>query len=126
MSYLVDPERQSALRTIVRRRELQHEKDLELLMKADWGRRLLYRWVFVTGGIESGTFNEAIKDGIAAALHSAIGEGRRSLARDMLVEVQRLYPELAVKMIEQETAARAADLAHTVQTTSASAGDLDV
>lgn len=110
-SILSDEEAQKDLREDERQKIRQLAADLRLMLGAEWGRRIFYWLVFDLGGIESASFNQNIKDGYCAALHSALAEGRRDFARGLLVAATDLCPSEYLEMLKTVTLERAADLA---------------
>lgn len=81
-------------------------EDLERLMSEPWGRRVLYRVVFLVGRLNASSFEPRIKDGMAAALHMARNEGLREGAAVFAEEAQRFFPDLWDLMVAERQRAR--------------------
>lgn len=87
-------------------RELE---ELDAVLRTPAGRGLYYRLVFLVCCIEDLTFASNIKDGQAAAQHTAFGEGVRSVGMTLRDEAQQYCPDLYLRMIEEQTALRLHD-----------------
>ena len=109
--HLSDPVAQAALRTQERRVSDREAADWERLMSCDWGRRIAYRLVLERGRAMALSFEPAIKDGIAAALHTARNEGIREFALALGTDLMDLFPERWLEMHAEMTAARQAERA---------------
>jgi hypothetical protein len=96
-----DPRKQEALRRLDLQRKRQQEKDVRDVMATPAGRRLVWRILDDWGGINSVNVN--------CDARTFFNEGRRALARDVLVEVQRQAKPDYVRMLSEALKAKEAD-----------------
>lgn len=107
---LSDAQYQERVRQLQRRRERQQEDDLRDLMRAPWGRRFVYWFVFERGNLHGSVFDGGIKDGVSASQHMALAEGRRELAGELLERVKEHAAAQYLEMMAEQVAQRQADL----------------
>lgn len=106
---LSDPQREERLRRIEKRRREQFDADLVTLMGHDWGRRLVYAFVYEVCDLQGDAYDGAKKYGISEAM--ARYTGQQAVGRFLLGKVQELSHELHLEMVREQSDARRAELA---------------
>ena len=110
-----DPKVQDAVRRFGQRLDDLRSARWEQLLRAAWGRELVYELIFERGRAMAPSFEPAIKDGMCAALHAARNEGVREFALDLLEALNGAFPDLMLQMHLEMTAARQAERAQRQQ-----------
>jgi len=98
---LSDKQFQARARDVERRLMRQRDDDLRELMSAQYGRRVAVWIIYELGRLQDESFDGSKRDGLNTALFTARAEGRRELAIDLHNELQRLAPDMVVRMLQE-------------------------
>jgi hypothetical protein len=103
--HLGNPRAQDLLREQDRDFLALEDADVEWLLQHEEGRRIAMRLVYVLLRLDSPSFEPGIKDGIAAALHTARNEGMREAGTVFGGQLRRVSRELWLLAHEEKWAA---------------------
>ncbi len=93
----------------------QRDLDFRQLLAEDWGRRLFYWLVHEHCGLLNVSFAGGIKDGQAAAQHTALNEGRREVAAELVQMASDMSPGDYLTCMAEAIESRRKDRAFTAE-----------